>query len=385
MLETLVICGAGVVSGKEVMALELGEGLTQRGRSVHFITSFWSNGDFPERLKRHELPVHILPIGFISATLTKRYLEMTLEQVRRWPELLYGYSSLLRLLRPQKVIHTNWQHLLLLFPFVKPQRDLFWVHDLVPDLRQYRWVFGCLEHRLGAFICVSHAAAYSLRKIGIREDKIRVIHNGLPDPTSSTDFASRSGEQFRIGIVGQIGPWKGHDDLLEAFGLIACKHSKVELHVFGRGGSAYKSGLMTKSVELSVAEKVTWHDFVPDIRYIYPNLDVCVIPSKAAESFGLVALEAGFFGLPSIVTRRGGLPEIVEHEMNGLVVEAEKPAELAEALSRLIKDPSLRQRLGANARRRAVELFGRDRFLNEFMAVLNLEQPAKYTEVHELI
>jgi glycosyltransferase involved in cell wall biosynthesis len=68
------------------------------------------------------------------------------------------------------------------------------------------------------------------------------------------------------------------------------------------------------------------------------------------------------------------LPEIVEHEVNGLVVEAERPAELAAALSRLIEDPSLRQRLGANARRRAVENFSRDRFLSEFMAVLYLEQ-----------
>jgi glycosyltransferase involved in cell wall biosynthesis len=112
---------------------------------------------------------------------------------------------------------------------------------------------------------------------------------------------------------------------------------------------------------------------------------VCAIPSKAEESFGLVALEAGFFGLPSVVTCRGGLPEIIEDELNGLVVEAERPGELAAALSRLIEDPPLRQRLGANARRRAVEHFGRDRFLNEFIAVLNVEQPAKFTELHELV
>jgi len=383
MLETLIICGAGIVSGKEIMALELGEGLTQRGRSVHFITSFWNNGDFPNRLKHLQIPTHIIPIGFISATLTKRNLEMTLEQVRRWPALLYGYSSLLQLLSPQKIIHTNWQHLLLLFPFLKPQRDLFWVHDLVPDLWQYRLVFGWLERRLGGFICVSHATACSLKRIGISEHKIRVIHNGLADPTRSTNFAFRSCEQFRIGIVGQVNPWKGHDNLLEAFACVADKHSKAELHIFGRGDSKYKSELTAKVAEQSLAEKVTWHDFVPDTRDVYPHLDVCVIPSKAAESFGLVALEAGFFGLPSVVTRRGGLPEIIEHELNGLVVEADRPAELAAALIRLIEDPALRQRLGANARRRAVEHFGRDRFLNEFMAVLNLEHPAKCIEVPE--
>jgi glycosyltransferase involved in cell wall biosynthesis len=375
VLDAMIVCGAGIVSGKEIMALELSNGLIERGRSVHVITSFWNNGDFPKRLERLRIPAHVLPIGFISATLTKRCLEMTMEQVRRWPRLLFGYSSLLRSLRPQKVIHTNWQHLLLVLPFVREERDLFWVHDLVPDLRQYRRLFGLLAHRVGAFICVSHATASSLRKIGIGEDKIRVVHNGIADPAASAHIAFRAAEPFRIGIVGQVGPWKGHDTLLEAFALLERKHSKVELHIFGRGRSPYGNELRQKAAELSIAEKITWHEFVPDIREIYPGFDVCVVPSKVADSFGLVALEAGFFGLPSVVSCKGGLPEIVEHGVSGLVVEPEKPVELAEALFRLINEPSLRQRLGANARRRAVEYFGRERFLNEFMAVLNANQP----------
>jgi glycosyltransferase involved in cell wall biosynthesis len=385
MLETLIICGAGIVSGKEIMALELGEGLTQRGRSVHFITSFWNNGDFPNRLKQLQIPTHILPIGFISATLTKRCLEMTLEQVRRWPSLLWGYSSLVRRLGPQKVVHTNWHHLLLLLPLLRPERDLFWLHEVVPDLLQYRRVFGLLERRLGAFICVSQASACSLRKIGIDEAKIRVIHNGLSDPADSVDPRSPSPVRLRVGIVGQVNVWKGHGDLLEACALLARDHSAPELHIFGNGNDIYKSELVRRSLDLGIQERVKWHDYVSDRRLIYSSFDVCVVPSRSQDPLPTTAIEAGFFGLPSVVTRRGGLPEIIEHEVNGLVVEAERPAELAEALSRLIKEPSLRQRLGANARRRAVEHFGRDRFLNEFMAVLKLEQPVKYTEVHELI
>jgi glycosyltransferase involved in cell wall biosynthesis len=183
--------------------------------------------------------------------------------------------------------------------------------------------------------------------------------------------------------VGQVNPWKGHADLLEACALLVREHSAPELHIFGKGSVIYRTNLERRSIDLGVVELIRWHEFVPDRRDIYNNLDVCVMPSRTAEPFGLSALEAGFFGLPSVVTRRGGLPEIVEHEVNGLVVEAERPSELAAALSRLIEDPPLRQRLGANARRRAVEHFGRDRFLNEFMAVLNLEQPAECIEVHE--
>jgi len=77
-----------------------------------------------------------------------------------------------------------------------------------------------------------------------------------------------------------------------------------------------------------------------------------------------------FLRPPVIATRRGGLPEVVEHETNGLLVEAERPAELADAMCRLINDPQLRHRLAINARRCATERFGRESFLNEFLALL---------------
>ncbi len=373
MREILIVCGAGMVSGKEIMALELGNGLAQQGQSVSFIVSFWSSGDFGDRLKLLRLPAYILPIGFISATLTKRCLSMTAEQIWRWPGLVWGYFQVLRRLRPKKVIHTNWHHVLLLLPFLRPERDVFWLHDLIPDLPQYRRVFGWFERRLDSFVCVSQATACSLRKIGISESKIRVIHNGITDPASSADPPPPPSQCFRIGIVGQVGAWKGHGDLLEAFALVARRHSAVELHIFGKGAARYKNELIQRGVELGVADWVKWHDFVSDRRHIYPNLDVCVMPSKTTEAFPLTAIEAGFFGKPAIVTRVGGLPEIVEHEVNGLLVEAGRPEEIAVAISRLIEYPSFRLLLGANARLRAIERFGRERLVEEFRTLLNAE------------
>jgi glycosyltransferase involved in cell wall biosynthesis len=371
MAEILIVCGAGIVSGKEIMALELGQGLAQRGQAVSFIVSFWTNGDFQERLQQCGLQVCILPIGFISATLTRRCLAMTLEQIRRWPGLLWGYFQLLRRLRPQRVVHTNWQHLLLLLPLLRPERDVYWLHEIVPDLPQYRRVFGWLERRVGSFICVSQATALALRAIGISEAKIRVILNGLTDPAGSADSNAASSERFRIGIVGQVNRWKGHDDLLQAFASVARKHCAAELHVFGGGNSTYKAELEQRAAELGVTEGLRWHGYVSDRRLIYTTLNVCVVPSRSHDPFPTTAIEAGFFGLPTIVTRRGGLPEIIEHEVNGLLVEAERPAEIADALCRLIEQPSFRRMLGINARQRAIDHFGRERFLGEFLELLN--------------
>lgn len=368
----LIVCGGGYVSGKEVMALELGRGLAQNGQPVAFIVSFWNNGDFLNRLKAHRLPSRVLHIGFISATLTAECLRMTAAQIWYLPALLRGYARLLHELNPAKVVHTNWHHMLLLLPFLRHDRDLYWVHEFVPDLPQYRRVFGWFSRRINCFVCVSRAVAGSLQRLGIDEAKIRVIHNGITDPVLETSIPQRA-QVFRIGIVGQVGVWKGHDDLLEAFATVHQKYENCELHVFGKGDDTYRTQLEHKSARLGIANYVKWHDFVNDRRDIYSNLDLCVVPSRSQDPLPTSAIEAGFSGVPVIATRRGGLPEVLEHETNGLLVKAHAPAELAEAVCRLISDPQLRQRLATNARRCATERFGRERFLQEFLSVLEAE------------
>jgi glycosyltransferase involved in cell wall biosynthesis len=353
------------------MALELAQGLAGSGETVSFVTSYWNNGEFLNRLELARLPAKILPIGFISATMTAECLRMTAEQLWRLPGLLWGYASTLRLLRPRKVIHTNWHHLLLLLPFLRSDRDLYWLHEFIPDLPQYRRVFNWFAGRLNCFVCVSQAVARSLRQLGIDESKIRVIHNGITDPAPREPI-SRSTSAFRIGIVGQVGAWKGHEDLLEAFATVHEKHEHAELHVFGKGDADYRNELESKSVGLGIARSIKWHDFVRDRCNIYSNIEVCVVPSRSQDPLPTSAIEAGFSGLPVIATRRGGLPEIVEDEANGLLVEAQRPAEIAEALCRLIGNPQLRMRLGSNARQCAIERFGSERFLEQFRALLEV-------------
>lgn len=368
----LIVCGAGYVSGKEAMALELGQGLARNGEAVSFITSFWNNGDFIKRLEQAGLPNNRLPIGFISATLTAECLRMTAEQVLYLPSLLRGYGRLLRFLNPRRVVHTNWHHALLLLRFLQPDRDLYWLHEFVPDLPRYRRVFRWFAKRLRGFVCVSQAVAGSLRELGIDEAKIRVIHNGITDFTAVSP-TRQDAASFRIGIVGQVGAWKGHEDLLEAFAVVHQKHASSELHVFGNGDAAYRGELERKSVELGIADWLKWHGYVGDRGEIYSNLDLCVVPSRSHDPLPTTAIEAGHSGLPVIATRRGGLPEVIENETNGLLVEARRPGDLADAICRLIEDPQLRLRLAANARRCATKRFGSERFLNDFIELLEEE------------
>jgi glycosyltransferase involved in cell wall biosynthesis len=99
--------------------------------------------------------------------------------------------------------------------------------------------------------------------------------------------------------------------------------------------------------------------------------DVVVFPSTAAfgEGFGLAALEALAAGRPVIASNVASLPEIIEHEITGLLFPSEDAVALATALRRLIADPARRESLGRSARDRAVTTFSRDAMVDGVLGV----------------
>lgn len=372
-MKVAIICGAGIVSGKEIMALELGEGLRAAGDDVVYVTSKWGNGEFSRRLSELALPFYHMRLGFISATLDFNNLRMTADQLVRVPKLFYDYLRLLKREKPERVIHTNWHHALILWPFLRRNRDLFWLHEVVPDLPRYGRLFLALAQRIDSYVVISQAVGDALRRVGVPNDKIRLVSNGIRDPSDESDAQSANRDGAAIGIVGQVGAWKGHEDLLDAFILISGRHATARLHVFGANDRAFARKLVARAQEAGVGDRIEWHGFVEDRRQIYRQVAVCVIPSRIDEPFGLTALEPGFFGLPAIATRKGGLPEIIIDGETGLLVESESPSELAARLTQLLSSPELCRRLGSAARDRAVREFSSSRFIENFRRVLAFE------------
>ena len=370
MPKVAIVCGAGIVSGKEIMALELAKGLRDKGCEVEVVTSSWGNGEFRRRLQDENLPAHIMRLGFISATLNFDCMRMTAHQMLFWPTLLRSYRQVLCKIRPDKIIHTNWHHLLLLWPFLNLKRDLFWVHDIV--LPRYRRLFRSFERRLNAFVPVSHAVAKSIEKLGIPKTKIHVIYSGIEDPAQGPATSNGKPRLLAIGIVGQIGPWKGHEDLLAAFSRgVACDPT-IELHVFGKGQPEYEKHLNKQAVTLGIENKIIWHGFVADRAKVYQSMDICVVPSRCDEALGMVAIEAAFFGIPVIASRRGGLQEVVEDDVTGLLFPSGEIDKLASALNRLVGDADLRQAMGTKARQRMIAKFSQDGFIGDFFRLLKI-------------
>src|ERR1051325_6708932 len=342
-MKILVVCGAGYVSGLEVVTLSLIKGLREVGHEVRCITTTWGDGDFVARLKAGHIPYKRLPIGFISKTLSWSAVLMTLDQLRKLPQLWIGYYRYTRDFKPDIIIHSNFQHIFLLWLMLNGRRDYFHVHNAFAPTRFYRVLFKLLALRLKCFIGVSKYVADSLQKLGIRKNKITFVHNGAEVIANSqarliarTEAASNkvtenaNSQTIRIGIVGQVGEWKGHCDLFEALCLLKSQCPRFVLLVFGTGNSGYIRLLKDSLHECGLTERVHWEGYVKNTEEIFSSIDICVVPSRVQEGFGMVAIEAALYGVPVIATNRGGLSEVICDELTGFLVEAESPNQIHE-------------------------------------------------------
>jgi glycosyltransferase involved in cell wall biosynthesis len=356
----------------EKVALTLMKGLQDRGHEVFCVASGWTDGDFPARLTHLGIPYDQVYLGKITKRLHPKYLWWMTNTLIHWP---WAYRRVRRLLsdfRPDVVLLYQPDHLILIHGLLKRQRCLFHVHGLgIPGFNR-PWLLRWADAPVARYAAVSRFVQEDLLVRGVALEKTCVIYNGLDSPPVSPAAAEAPrgpDGPARVGIVGQVGAWKGHLDFVEALALLAKKGLAFEGHIFGDGSSEFKADLRRKIEALGLGGRITWHGYVKDMEAIYVGLDVIAMPSVHEEPFGLIPCEAGLRGLPAVVTRRGGLPEIVEEGVTGFIVEAQRPDQLADRLERLIRDPALGRAMGEKARLRIAECFSQERMVAEFEAL----------------
>ncbi|MDR3435678.1 glycosyltransferase [Telmatospirillum sp.] len=163
---------------------------------------------------------------------------------------------------------------------------------------------------------------------------------------------------LRIVFVGRLEARKGIDLLLAAALPVLASHPEVYLDIVGNdtiagpGGMTYRASFEA-TADPALRARVRFHGEVPEaaLKGFYQACDLFVAPSRF-ESFGLILVEAMMFGKPVIACRAGGMPEVIEEGVTGLLAEPGDVASLADCLERLIVDAGLRQRLGAAGRQR---------------------------------
>ena len=222
------------------------------------------------------------------------------------------------------------------------------------------WIESRALRRADFWCSVSRYTADRTKAIfGLRSGPHAILYNPVDadDPLRSFQRSAS-----RVVFTGTLTPKKGLVPLLRAWPLVVERRRDAELHLYGKdgrtgsGGSmrAYLESLVPKSVRGSVA----FFGHVPR-RTLIESLHsarAAVFPSYA-EAFALAPLEAMAAGCPTIFTRRGSGPELIESGRDGLLVDPDRPEEIAEAILSLLRDDALARRLGAAGRRRVKEAF----------------------------
>jgi len=207
-------------------------------------------------------------------------------------------------------------------------------------------------------VAVSHEVKTSLiKRRNIPAEKIQVIHYGVdlqkfhPNGKAVRQNLRQSFDvddnDFLIGIVARLEPWKGHDIFLEAFATLSEKYPNVKVIFVGDG--SLRANLEQIVRDRSLQNHVRFLGVRNDIAEILNVIDLFVLPSRPGEGLPNVLLEAMACRKPVVATAVGGVPELVASGKNGYVVESGNVEELASALERVISDRAHLNELSENA------------------------------------
>jgi glycosyltransferase involved in cell wall biosynthesis len=272
------------------------------------------------------------------------------------------------------VIHVNTSALLVaaLLPRRLRRLVVWHIHEMVVRPRPARWLFASLPtRRARRVIAISEAVADHLRAVGGRRGgrSVRVVPNGIPDRHLQRGRSQPGG--LTVAFIGRLNRWKGHEVLVQAAPAVLAHAPDTRFVLAGEApsGEEWRSEQLSDLVHsLALGQRVSLLGYCPSDQ-VMAGADVVVVPSTWPEPFGLVTLEAMRASLAIVASNHGASKELLDGGRCGLLVRPGSAAELSDALLRLIRDPELRDRLGAAARQRFLERYSIDRFLAGVEAV----------------
>lgn len=213
--------------------------------------------------------------------------------------------------------------------------------------------------RADLLLAVSGAVRESLLGAGLAPSRVRVVPDGVAIPSSASAAPGRLREAAGadagatlVGAVGALGPEKDHRTLVRAAARVAEGRPDVRFVVAGEG--PLRDRLEAEVRERGLEGRFALPGHVADVGRSLGDLDLFVMCSRE-EGLGTAALEAMAAGVPTLVTRAGGLVDVAGDALP--TVPPEDPGALAAEIARLLDDPEARRALGPAGRRRVEERF----------------------------
>lgn len=225
------------------------------------------------------------------------------------------------------------------------------------DYKLLKPVVPIMKYVLG----VSEATKESLRDFLPNNVSVHMIPNGIKDYRNLPRLNQKSIEPLFV-VAGRIESEKGFDLAIKAFALIKKDIGSAKLVVLGDGSQLENLSYLARA--LGIADSIEFIGSIPNEEVIkcIDESWIVLVPSRDIEGFGIIAIEAALREVPVVATAVGGLTETIEDGKSGFLVSPESPQAIANKVLELLSNSDQLPKIGAYARRRALELYGIEKF-----------------------
>ena len=359
------------VGGVETMSWQLSKHLLSRGEDIFVLTSQIPGAEMFDagetlRVKRFQLndPVTLFAKGrqkfALIETLRQAVEEWQADCVlcTGWDPCAYIASIALARSIPYFLIAHGMELMQLPRGFVA-RRTKAWM--------RWKALSGAKK-----IIAVSNFTRERVIDLGVSRKRVSVVPNGVVVAETQRN-GSGSANGSIVTTVSRLVPRKGQDTVLRAMPRLLEQVPDAIYRIVGTGPELPRLRALAQQLQLNGHVEFCGQVSDSERERLLKECSVFVLATRATptdfEGLGIAVLEAMQEGKPVVVTRAGGVPEVVEDGRTGLVVEPDDPAALGQAMLELLRDPARARAMGGNARMVVREKYGWDviagRYLDE--------------------
>lgn len=242
-------------------------------------------------------------------------------------------------------------------------KQAFESYHKLPDLN-YRLAARFEENQIKrSDYLVTHTQKHAnsvAQLLSLNPSRFQVIPHSIRRKEPPVSPISNKTEEVKVLFVGRLEERKGFDVLIKAIPILMNKSPNLIVHICGEGDLTE----LAKDKLNRFSERVIFHGYQTraSLDNFYFECDIFVAPSRY-ESFGLIYLEAMYFGKPIVACNSGGTPEVVKDHETGFLVNPGNHLQLANTIIKLAKNSDLRKKLGTAGKSRLKNLFSLDQMI----------------------
>jgi len=380
--------------GHEIQCKVIADGLSEKGHEVYVLTSKYGvNGQSKNNniyrllyyleegsakgIGRRYVQIKIALLGRLNFLITKKAIKYLN------PDIIYAGQLSGISIYPMKAIQ------ICNIPIVHHLGNYFFVELVEMCVRGknplkifYRKLihgFNNIDNFDFKYILVvSEAVKRTYVEAGFPADNISIIPPpGIPSKLIKKEYNRNikfHGKQIKLLYVGRLSKEKGVDTALMAVEHLTNKFGmrNLTLDIIGEGDKKYEENLHVLSDSLSLKDYVNFRGKLsPEgVMKEYNNYDMLLVPS-IWDASPIVLIEAMSQGVPIIATKTGGIPERIEDGKNGLLVPVGDSVRMAEAVKKLVDDPSLYEKISCNGIERVREEYTNEKIIEKIESYMS--------------